>query len=133
MNLPPTVTFILDFDFDFKMTTIYHNPRCAKSREGLEILNGSGEKFSVVLYLEDPPGKEKLRQLLKQLDLPPMALVRTGEAIWKERFKGMVLSDEELIAALAEFPKLIERPIIVKGNKAIIGRPTEKIREFLKS
>ena len=115
------------------MTTIYHNPRCAKSREGLEILKASGEKFSVILYLEDPPGKEKLRQLLKQLDLPPMALVRTGEAIWKERYKGMNLSEEELISAMAEFPKLIERPIVIKGNKAVIGRPPEKIREFLNS
>lgn len=62
-----------------------------------------------------------------------MALVRTGEAIWKERFKGMNLSEEELISAMAEFPKLIERPIVIKGNKAIIGRPPEKIREFLNS
>lgn len=115
------------------MTTIYHNPRCAKSREGLEILKASGEKFSTILYLEDPPGESNLRELLQQLNLPPRALLRTGEVIWKEHYKGRELSDEDLISAMARFPKLIERPIVTKGNRAIIGRPPEKIKEFLKS
>lgn len=115
------------------MTTIYHNPRCSKSREGLEILKASGEQFATVLYLEEPLPEARLKELLKQLGIAPKDLIRKGESIWKERYKGKDLSDEALISAMAKHPKLIERPIVVKGNKAIIGRPPEKIREFLNS
>jgi arsenate reductase len=115
------------------MTTIYHNPRCSKSREGLEILKASGEQFATVLYLEEPLLEARLKELLKQLGIAPKDLIRKGESIWKERYQGKDLSDEDLVSAMAKHPKLIERPIVVKGNKAIIGRPPEKIREFLNS
>lgn len=113
------------------MIKIYHNPRCTKSREGLELLEKSGQKFEVIRYLEDIPSKEELRQLIEYLGIAPVELVRKNETIWKEKYKGRKLSDAEIIKAMVENPKLIERPIVLKGNKAVIGRPAEKIKELL--
>ncbi|WP_067028652.1 arsenate reductase (glutaredoxin) [Allomuricauda sp. CP2A] len=113
------------------MIKIYHNPRCRKSREGLEVLEKSGQDFEVVKYLEEVPSKEELKTIIEYLGIAPMELVRKNEAVWKEKYKGKTLSDEEIITAMAENPKLIERPIVVKDKKAVIGRPSEKINTLL--
>lgn len=109
------------------MIKIYHNPRCRKSREGVELLEKSGKDFEVVKYLEDVPSKEELRSILNCLGISPENLVRKNETIWKENYRGKLLSDEEILDAMILHPKLIERPIVINGNKAIIGRPTESI------
>ncbi|WP_431123738.1 arsenate reductase (glutaredoxin) [Flagellimonas flava] len=113
------------------MIKIYHNPRCRKSREGLEFLENSGESFEVVRYLEEIPSREELETLIGYLGISPEALVRKNEAVWKEQFKGKSLTDSEIIDAMVQYPKLIERPIIVKDNKAVIGRPADKISILL--
>ena len=113
------------------MIKIYHNPRCRKSREGLAILEKSGQDFEVVKYLDDVPNKEELKTLIEYLGISPIDLVCKTEAIWKEKFKGKTLTDDEVIAAMAENPKLIERPIVVNGNKAVVGRPLESISKLL--
>lgn len=113
------------------MIKIYHNPRCRKSREGLEILEKSGKPFEVVKYLEDTPSKEELKILIGNLGIAPLDLVRKNETIWKEDYKGKNLSDDAILEALATHPKLIERPIVVNGKKAVVGRPPEKIKDIL--
>ncbi len=110
---------------------IYHNNRCRKSRESLAILEASNQSFEIVNYLENPPSKKELIEILRMLELKPIGLIRKNEVIWKENFKGKALSDVEIINAMLEYPKLIERPIIVKNNKAVIGRSPEKIKEIL--
>ena len=113
------------------MIKIYHNPRCRKSREGLGVLEQSGKKFQVVKYLEEVPTKQELRQILSCLAITPEMLVRKNEAVWKEKYRGRLLSDEEILDAMIAHPKLIERPIVVNGDKAVIGRPSERINEIL--
>ncbi len=113
------------------MITIYHNPRCKKSREGLELLKESGEDFKVREYLKEPVSEEELAELLEKLGMAPIELVRTEEKIWKENYKGKDLSDEELIRVMTENPKLIQRPIVVKENQAVVGRPASKISDLL--
>jgi len=113
------------------MIKIYHNPRCRKSREGLELLEKSNKPFEVVRYLEKVPTKEELTTLLNALEIPPIELVRKNEAIWKEQYKGKELSDEDIIDAILLNPKLIERPIVIKDNKAVIARPAEKINDLI--
>jgi len=113
------------------MIKIYHNPRCRKSREGLAILEKSGKEFEVVKYLDEVPSKEELKTLIEYLGISPIDLVRKTEAIWKEKFKGKNLTDDEVITAMAENPKLIERPIVVNGKKAVVGRPPENIANLL--
>ncbi len=113
------------------MITIYHNPRCRKSREGLEILKNSGKPFSVVKYLEEPLGENEIRILLKKLGLPPESVIRTGEAVWKEKYKGREMNASDRIRAMAEHPKLIERPIVETENEAVLGRPPENIQTLL--
>lgn len=113
------------------MIKIYHNPRCRKSREGLALLEKSGKDFEVVKYLEDIPSKEELRKVLSYLGISPEKLVRKNEAIWKENFRGKLLTDDEIIDAMILQPKLIERPIVVNGTKAVIGRPADSIYSIL--
>lgn len=115
------------------MTTykIYHNTRCGKSREGLAVLSNFTKEFEVIDYIKNPLTVAEIRTLLRQLNIKPIELVRTKEIIWKELTNTEVLNDDEIINALANYPKLIERPIVVKNNKAIIGRPTERITFFL--
>lgn len=113
------------------MLKIYHNPRCGKSREGLEILEASGRDFEVVRYLEQPPSEGELRDIIEKLGIAPMDLVRKNEEIWKQRYKGKQLSGTEVITALVENPKLMERPIVIKGKKAVIGRPPILIKTLL--
>lgn len=114
------------------MIKIYHNPRCTKSRQGLEALEKSGEQFEVIKYLENIPTKDELRKVLGYLNISAENLVRKNEAIWKENYRGKNLSEEEILDAMIQYPKLIERPIVLKDNKAVIGRPTEKIFDLLK-
>lgn len=113
------------------MIKIYHNPRCGKSREGLAILENSGNDFEIIKYLENVPSKNELAAIIKILGISPMELVRTNEAIWKEKFKGKPMTDDEVIAAMVAFPKLIERPIVIKDKKGVVGRPPEKIKDLL--
>lgn len=113
------------------MIEIYHNPRCGKSREGLRILEQSGKDFKIVKYLEEIPSLEKLSQIIKLLKIKPLEIVRQNEKIWKDNFKNSNLSDEELIQIMAKNPILIERPIVINGNKAIVGRPPSKILEII--
>ena len=113
------------------MITIYHNNRCRKSREGLQILEKSGKEFEVVKYLENTLSQKELKSIIKLLKIKPIELVRKSEAIWKEKFKNKTLTDDEIISAMVENPKLIERPIVINNNKAVIGRPPEIIREII--
>lgn len=113
------------------MLKIYHNPRCRKSREGLAILQESGKEFEQVLYLKNIPTKEELLALLDKLGYAPTDLVRTNEAIWKENYKGKTLTDDMILDAMLQHPKLIERPIVVSEDKAVVGRPPEKIKDLL--
>lgn len=113
------------------MIKIYHNPRCRKSREGLQILEESGKDFEIVKYLENTPTKEELSDIIKLLGIKPIDLVRKNESIWKENYKNKQLSDNETITAMTKNPKLIERPIVVNKNKAIVGRPPENIKKII--
>ncbi len=110
---------------------IYHNPRCSKSRQGLAILNESKLNFEIINYLETPTSTKELTAIIKLLGIAPIDLVRKNEAIWKENYKGKNLTDKEIIAAMAEHPKLIERPIVINNGKAVIGRPPELIKTIL--
>ena len=113
------------------MIKIYHNPRCSKSRQGLEILENSGKEFEIIKYLETTPSNEELTSVIEKLHMKPIQLVRKNEAIWKEQFKGKDLSEKELIAIMIDNPKLIERPIVINGDKAVIGRPIENITTII--
>lgn len=111
--------------------TIYHNPRCSKSRAACELIAGRGLEAEVIDYLATPPTRDELRGLLKKLGMKPAELVRRGEAAFKENYEGRELSDEQWVDALIAHPILIERPIVVRGDQAVIGRPTEKVLELL--
>lgn len=111
--------------------TIYHNPRCSKSRQSLAILQDKGIEAKVTEYLKDTPSRQELEAIIDKLGISACELIRKGEAEFKENFKGKELSEADCIKAMVEFPKLIERPIIVTGNKAVIGRPPERVLEIL--
>ena len=111
---------------------IYHNPRCRKSREALQYLEEKKQSFDIINYLDNHLSKREIEQLLKELGYQPEDLIRKSEAIWKEQYKGKDLSVDELVTALSENPKLIERPIISNGKSAVIARPLEKLIDFLK-
>ncbi|TBN06470.1 arsenate reductase (glutaredoxin) [Hyunsoonleella flava] len=113
------------------MIKIYHNNRCRKSREGLQILEDSGKDFQIIKYLEDIPSKEELKKIINLLGIKPIELVRKNEAIWKSDYKGKELSEDDIISAMIQNPKLIERPIVINNDKAVIGRPPESINEIL--
>lgn len=113
------------------MIIIYHNPRCKKSREALQILKEEAKEFSERHYLKDYPTTKELKSMINSLGAKPMDLVRTNEDIWKKKFKGQTLSDDDIIHAIAEHPKLMQRPVVINNGKAVIGRPPEKIREII--
>lgn len=113
------------------MITIYHNPRCTKSREGLCEIENLNQPFEIRKYLDEPFTKSELEDVIKKLNIKPIELIRTKESIWIENYKGKDLSDTQIIEAMLQNPKLIERPIVVNGNKAVIARPKEKINEIL--
>jgi len=110
---------------------IYHNPRCSKSRQGLAILQDAKVEVEIINYIKNPISFEELSDIIDKLDIPVIDLVRKNEAIWKENFKHKTLSEKEIIEAMVAFPKLIERPIVVDDNSAVIGRPPEKIEELI--
>ena len=114
------------------MTTIYHNPRCSKSRASLEMLEAKGITPTIVKYLETPPNIDELTQVLSKLGLKAEQIVRKGEALYKELgLAEKTLSNEEWISVLVENPQLMERPIVVNGDKAAIGRPIEAVINIL--
>ena len=113
------------------MLTLYHNPRCRKSREGLEILKSSGKEFETRLYLNDPFTKRELADLIKALDIAPIDLVRKNEAVWKSEYKGKAMTDDAVIEAMLAHPRLIERPVVSDGSSAVVGRPAGRITAFL--
>ena len=113
------------------MIKIYHNPRCRKSRLGLQTLEESGQQFEIKQYLKEVPSFEELKSIIELLGIAPIDLVRKHEAIWKENYKGKTLTDSDIITAMIENPKLIERPIVINNDKAVIGRPLEKIKQIL--
>ncbi len=114
------------------MMKVYHNTRCSKSREACSILQDEGVQFETIEYLKTPPSQKEIKDLLKILKLKAEDIVRKGEPLFKEKFATKKLSELQWIKVLADNPILIERPIIVKGNKAVIGRPPEKVLELLK-
>jgi len=113
------------------MLKIYHNPRCKKSRAGLQFLTEKAISFEIVDYMKYPLTEEQIKLVLAKLHKNPQEIIRTQEDIYKKRFKGKNFNDEEWIKILVEFPNLIQRPIIEKDHSAILGDPIENLRAFL--
>lgn len=113
------------------MIQILHNNRCTKSRGALKFLDEKGQEYNVRYYLEKPLSVDEIKDLLQKLNLKVNDIIRTNEALWKENFAGESFSEGDLIEILAENPKLLQRPIIIKDNQAVIGRPTENIEKLL--
>jgi arsenate reductase (glutaredoxin) len=112
--------------------TIYHNPRCTKSRNTLGLLQERGLEPHVIEYLKDPPTKSELKAVLGKLGFKPEELVRKGEDVYRSKYAGKKLSDAQWIDAMVADPILIERPIVVSGQRAVIGRPPENVLQLLK-
>ena len=110
---------------------ILHNPRCSKSRQGLAILTDAKVDFEIIEYLKTPLSEKEIKDIIIKLNIEPIDLIRKGETIWKESFKGKNLSNDQIIKAMADNPKLIERPIVIHNDKAVLGRPPEKIITLL--
>lgn len=113
------------------MIQIYHNPRCGKSRNCLAFIDDSGQDYEIIKYLEQAPTYNELVSLLKKLNMKPLELVRQKEKIWIENFKNKTMTDDEIIQAIISNPILIERPIVIKEDKAIIGRELDKVAVFI--
>lgn len=113
------------------MIEIYHNPRCGKSRNCLAFLDQSNQDYKIIPYLTESPSFTDLKLLLEKLSLKPLQLVRVKEKIWIENYKKKNLNDDEIIQAMADHPILIERPIVIKDGKAIIGRDLDLVASFL--
>ncbi len=111
--------------------TIWHNPRCSKSRNAVALLDERGVEAEIVKYLETPPSKEEIKEVLKMLGISARELMRTKEALYKELGLKEVEDEEQLIDAMVANPKLIERPVVIKDGKAAIGRPLENIEKIL--
>jgi arsenate reductase len=114
------------------MITIYHNPKCRKSREGLQYIQDKGLEFTIVEYLKTSFSREEFKDLLMKLNMRPAEIVRTQEDEFKEKLKGKSFNDEEWITILLENPKLIQRPIVVKNHKAVLAQPADEIERLLK-
>lgn len=113
------------------MIQIYHNPRCGKSRNCLAFIEKTNQEYQIIPYLTETPNFNELKKLLKKLNLEPIELVRTKEKIWIENYKGKELTNDQIIQAMIDNPILIERPIVVKDGKAIIGRDPDLVAAFL--
>lgn len=111
---------------------IYHNPRCRKSREALALLEENKLDFEIIEYLKRPLNPDELRTILSKLKYNPSELIRTNEKAWKENHKGKNLSDSTLIKLMCSNPKLMKRPIIETDKAAIVGRPIEQLKDFIK-
>lgn len=110
---------------------IFHNPRCGKSRAALALLTENGVQAEVIEYLKTPPTKAQLKAVLKKLGMKAEELIRKGEDIYKQQYAGKSLNDDQWLDAMIAHPILIERPIFVKGDKAVVGRPPERVLELL--
>jgi arsenate reductase len=106
---------------------IYHNPRCSKSRQTLQLIKEAGKDVEIIEYLDIPPSFDELKSTIQILGMSPEELLRKNEAVYKEQFKGKTYTDDEWIKIMIEHPKLIERPIVVDGKKAVLGRPPENV------
>ncbi len=113
------------------MLKIYHNNRCSKSRQTLDLIRKSGQEVEVVEYLKTVPTADELQEVLQKLRLKPSQLLRKGERVFKELYAGQVLSEEEWLQVLLKHPVLLERPIVVSGERALIGRPPENVLPLL--
>jgi arsenate reductase len=113
------------------MIQIYHNSRCGKSRECLAFLEKSGQEYEIIKYLENVPTFDELKEIIKKLGIKPIELVRRKEKIWMENFKDKPTTDDEIIHTMILNPILIERPIVINGDMAIIARPLEKVAAIL--
>lgn len=113
------------------MIQIYHNPRCGKSRNCLAFIQEKNQEVEIIKYLEQQLNFEELVLIIKKLNCKPIEIVRVKEKIWIENFKGKIMSDDEIIQAIVSNPILIERPIVIKGEKAIIGRILEEVSQFI--
>ncbi len=111
---------------------IYYNPRCSKCRDVAALVSEQGYNTELVKYLDIPPNKKELSELLHKLGMKPLELIRKGEEVFKQHFVGRTLSDDEWLDALVAYPMLMERPIVVRGEKAIMARPAEKVWQFFK-
>ncbi|WP_215222779.1 arsenate reductase (glutaredoxin) [Echinicola shivajiensis] len=112
---------------------VYHNPRCGKSRDSLKLVQEQVAEadIEVIKYLETPPSADELKAILDKLGIKAEELIRKNEKVWKENFKGKTFSEDELVKIMVDHPILIERPIVIKDNKAVIGRPPERVRDIL--
>ena len=110
---------------------LFYNPRCSKCRDALKLLTENGCSVEIIEYLKTPPTKAQLQAVLSKLGMAPSDLVRKGEAIYAERYAGRTLTDEQWLDAMVEHPILIERPIFVRGDLAVVGRPPERVLELL--
>lgn len=109
---------------------IYHNPRCSKSRQALEMLQNATSNIEIIEYLKYPLRFGEIKMLLSQLNIEPEQLIRKNEKVWKENYKGKAMHESDIINAIIMYPKLMQRPIVTNGEKAIIGRPVENILEI---
>lgn len=110
---------------------IYHNSRCSKSRETLNILESENVDFKIIKYLDEELSAKELSKIIKLLNIKPIELVRKNESLWKDNFKNSTFTDKELIDIMVKNPKLIERPIVINGNKAVIGRPPQLVLDII--
>ena len=110
---------------------IYYNPRCSKCRDAAALVSARGYHTELINYLDTPPSKQELRDVLRKLGMQPLQLIRTGEAIFKQHYAGRTLSDEAWLDAMLAHPVLLERPVVVRGERAIVARPAEKVLELL--
>ncbi|QOL79510.1 arsenate reductase (glutaredoxin) [Pseudooceanicola spongiae] len=113
------------------MITLWHNPRCSKSRAALALVEAAGQPFTTRLYLDDAPALEELTALQAKLDLPAIEMMRTGEALFRELALSKTDDDATLLAAMAAHPKLIERAVLITDTRAVIARPPERVHELL--
>ena len=117
----------------FMSLTIYHNPRCRKSREAIQYMEGRGVSSKIVKYLDQLFDVNSLREVLKKIDMKPSEIVRRNEILWKKEYDGNNLSEDQILKLLVEQPRLIERPIVTLGNKGVLARPIRKSNRISKS
>lgn len=110
---------------------IYHNPKCSKSRQTLAILQEKAIAVEIIEYLKTPPDSKELKAIIERLGISAIELIRVNEELWKDQFKGKNFTETELIQIMIDNPKLIERPIVVNGMKAVIGRPPENVLSIM--
>ena len=108
-------------------TKIYHNPRCSKSRQTLDLLKDKTDQIEIIEYLKNPPDKKTISEILHKLNISAEMIIRKKDDLFKEKFANKKMTDEDYLQALVDFPALLERPIVIKGNKAVLGRPPENI------